>query len=402
MPILEAVRLKDYSIASIVEEMVIIQTCNRVEIYAVVDDKKVDYVCQELIRVWKGQVEKHVSRITEKRFEDYLEADYDVDAVRHLFRLTAGLESMIIGEDQILGQVKDSLVEARLSKKIGPILSLIFDRAVKLGAKIRTQVRINGGAVSVGSVAINLAEKSIGNLQNKSSLIIGIGEVGLLVAKALVVKGQRSIFATSRSADRVMTLAKIVGVKTLMFQEALEKLQDVDLVVLATSSPYPILTKEMLEQIIKKRCGNILLILDLSNPRNAEESISGLSDVKLLTIDDLRSELNHNLSLRMDRVKHVEEFVGKELDNVYAILQGENTEPVITSLYKRAETVRIRELSRALRVLGDIDFETLRVINDLSVAIVEGILNESVSNLRRIAEKPDIEYVGLNKKLKVE
>jgi len=396
------VRLKDYSIASIVEEMVIIQTCNRVEIYAVIDDKKGDSVCQELIHVWKGQVEKHVSRITEKRFEDYLEVNYDIDAVRHLFRLTAGLESMIIGEDQILGQIKDSLVEARLSKKIGPILSLIFDRAVKLGAKIRTQVRINGGAVSVGSVAINLAEKSIGNLQSKSSLIIGAGEVGLLVAKALVVKGQRSIFATSRSADRVMTLAKIVGVKALMFQEALEKLQDVDLVVLATSSPYPILTKETLEQIIKKRYGKILLILDLSNPRNAEESISGLPDVKLLTIDDLRSELNHNLSLRMDGVKHVEEFVGKELDNVYAIIQGENTEPVITSLYKRAEIVRIRELSRALRVLGDIDFETLRVINDLSIAIVEGILNEPVSNLRRIAEKPDIEYVGLNKKLKVE
>ena len=395
-------RLKDYSIASIVEEMVIIQTCNRVEIYAVIDDKKGDSVCQELIHVWKGQVEKHVSRITEKRFEDYLEVNYDIDAVRHLFRLTAGLESMIIGEDQILGQVKDSLVEARLSKKIGPILSLIFDRAVKLGAKIRTQVRINGGAVSVGSVAINLAEKSIGNLQSKSSLIIGAGEVALVVAKALVVKGQRSIFATSRSADRVMTLAKIVGVKALMFQEALEKLQDVDLVVLATSSPYPILSKEMLEQIIKKRDGKILLILDLSNPRNAEESISGLPNVKLLTLDDLRSDLDHNLSLRMDRVKHVEEFVGKELDNVYAIIQGENTEPVITSLYKRVEIVRIRELSRALRVLGDIDFETLRVINDLSVAIVEGILNEPVSSLRRIAEKPDIEYVGLNKKLKVE
>lgn len=395
-------RLKDYSIASIVEEMVIIQMCNRVEIYAVVDDKKGDSVCQELIHVWEGQVEKHVSRITEKRFEDYLEVNYDVDVVRHLFRLTAGLESMIIGEDQILGQIKDSLVEAHLSKKIGPILSLIFDRAVKLGVKIRTQVRINGGAVSVSSVAINLAEKSIGNLQSKSSLIIGVGEVGLLVAKALVVKGQRSIFATSRSADRVMTLAKIVGVKALMFQEALEKLQDVDLVVLATSSPYPILTKEMLEQIIKKRYGKILLILDLSNPRYAEESINGLPDVKLLTIDYLRSELNHNLSLRMDRVKHVEEFVGKELDNVYAILQGENTEPVITSLYKRAETVRICELSRALRVLSDIDFETLRVINDLSIAIVEGILNEPVSNLRRIAEKPDTEYVGSNKKLKVE
>lgn len=383
IPILEAVRLKDYSLDVNTQEIVIIQTCNRVEIYAVADDG--ERARRDLIRMWKKHVKKHMFRNSERTFEDYLEFEYNNDAIRHLFRLATGLESMIVGEDQILGQVNDALIVAKLSKKIGPILSLIFDRSVKLGARIRSQTEINRGVISVGSVAVNLAENTLGNLKDKSSLLIGAGEIGLLVAKALVVAGQRNIFVTSRSLDRAKNIAKVAGVKPLEFQYSLKKLKDVDMVILATSSPFPILKKEKIEIIVKKR-NRLLLVIDLSVPRNTEESIAKLSNIKLLTIDDLRGIVNHSLTTRMNGIKHVEELIEKELNRTLAMLRREGIEPAIASVYKRAESIRISELNKAMKLLGDVDFETLRTINDLSIGIVEGILNEPILNLRRAAE----------------
>lgn len=381
--ILEAVRLKDHNLDVNVQEMVMIQTCNRVEIYAVVDDN--ERARRDLIRLWKKRVKKYMFRNDERIFEDYLEVEYDSAVIRHLFRLATGLESMIVGEDQILGQVNDAFVVAKLSKKVGPILSLIFDRAVKLGSKIRSQTRINKGAISIGSVTVNLAENILGDLKDKSSFLIGAGEVGLLVAKAFVATGQRDMFVASRSLDRAKSLAKVVAVKPLELQYGLKKLKDVDIVILATSSPYPILKKERIERVVKKR-NRLLLIIDLSLPRNMEESIVELPNIKLLTLDDLRGVVNSNLTTRMRQIKYVEELIENELNRTLAMLRREGVEPAIVSLYKHAESIRIRELNKTMRLLGDVDFETLRMINDLSIAIVEGILNEPVVNFRKAVE----------------
>ncbi|MBM3897644.1 MAG: glutamyl-tRNA reductase [Thaumarchaeota archaeon] len=401
IPVLEAVRLKDYSLATNAQEMVIIQTCNRVEVYAIAEDSERERVRDNLTRAWKRYVRNSLFRDIGRSFEDYLDVEYDNDALRHLFRLATGLESMIVGEDQIHGQINNAFIEAKLSKKVGPILSLVFDRAIKLGARIRSQTGINKGMISVGSVTVNLAEDILGNLENKSSLLIGAGEVGLLVAKALVAKGQRNIFVASRSLDRAESLAKIANVNPIEFQDGLKKLKDVDLLVLATSAPNPILSKEKIEQIVKKK-NRLLLVIDLSFPRNTEESVAELPNIKLLTIDDLRDIVNRNLAARMGEIKHVEELIGKELNRTFAVLRREGVEPVITSSYKHAESIRIRELNKAIKLLGDIDFETLRVINDLSLAIVEGIMNEPVLNLCNIAENYDVKHTKLVSKLEAE
>ncbi len=334
-----------------------------------------------------------------KSFEDYLEVDYDSDVVRHLFRLAAGLESMIVGEDQILGQVKNSLVEARLVKSVGPTLSLVFDRAIKLGAKIRTENKINKGSVSVGSVAVKLAEERLGRLRDKQSLLIGAGEVGLLVAKSLIAKKQKAVYVASRTFGRAEALTKIAGGYPLNFEGALKKLEDVDLVVLATSATYNILTRERVERAFKARNDKFMLILDLSTPRNVEESVKKLPHVELLTIDSLRSEIDRNLKARMHEVENVEEKIERELVRAQAMLRRESAEPIIASFYKRAESVRMREVSKAIECLGNVDPKIKGVINNLSLAIVDGLLNEPAVNLRKAAEYSDAETIRITKKL---
>lgn len=399
IPILEAVRLKDYALAESVQEMVVIQTCNRVEIYAVVGDDKREKARYDLTQGWKKIVKMQPFSGAERIFEDYLDVEYDSDAVRHLFRLTAGLESMIVGEDQILGQVKNAFIEAKLSKNVGPILSIIFDRAIKLGARVRAESRINKGAVSIGSVTVNIAEKILGDLKDRSSLLIGAGEVGLLVAKALLTRKQKTIFVTSRSFERAKALTDVVGGEPLNFQDALKKIGQVDLIVLATTAPYYLIKQEDVERAFQKRNGKFLLIFDLSTPRNVEQSVADLPNAKLLTIDSLRAELDRNLSARMSEVKHIEDVIESELKRAFAILKREGVEPVIASFYQRAETIRLKELNKAIQMLGDADPKVIQIINDLSVAIVDGVLNEPVLNLRRVAEESDIETIELTKRL---
>lgn len=399
IPILGGIRLKDYSLSSLANEIVIIQTCNRVEIYAANNDAEKEKVREVLVKEWKKRVDNQIFVDAGKSFDECLEVDYDVETIRHLFRLAAGLESMIVGEDQILGQVKNSFVEAKLSKSVGPILSLIFDRAIKSGAKVRTTTKINKGSTSIGSVVANLANEMFGDLSEKKSLLIGAGEVGLLVAKALVAKGQEHIYVASRTFSRAEALTKIAGGKPLKFEDALKKLAEVDLVVLGTSAPYLILTRERIEHAFKSRNNKFLLVLDLSTPRNVEESITDLPHVNLLTIDHLRSEIDRNLDLRMQEVRSVEEYIEKEVIRAQSMLRREVAEPVVASFYKHAEAVRVREVRKALEFLNSGDPKVREVINNLSVAIVEGLLNEPVSTIRDAAESDDSEIIRVTKKL---
>lgn len=399
IPILEAVRLKDYSLSSIAKEIVIIQTCNRVEIYAVSNDAERERVGGMLVKEWKKRVDNRIFVDAGKSFDECLEVDYDGESIRHLFRLVAGLESMIVGEDQILGQLKNSFVEAKLSKNVGPILSLIFDRAIKLGAKVRTTTKINEGSTSIGSVAANLANEILGDLSEKKSLLIGAGEVGLLVAKALAAKGQKHIYVASRTLSRAEALTRIAGGKPLKFEDALKMLVEVDIVVLGTSAPYIILTRERIEHAFKSRNNKFLLILDLSTPRNVDESIIGLPHVNLLTIDHLRSEIDRNLDLRMQEVRSVEEYIEKEAIRARSMLRREIAEPVVASFYKHAEAVRVREVRKALEFLNSGDPKVREVINNLSIAIVEGLLNEPASTIRNAAENDNSEIIRVTKKL---
>lgn len=379
------------------EEAVIIQTCNRVEIYGVCKDKLKEGVEENLLSFWK-EMSKSFSSLEEGRFEEVLERSYDYDAIRYLFRLAAGLDSMIIGEDQILGQVKDSFAEAKMVGTIGPSLSLLFNRAIKLGGRVRRESKINKGSVSIGSITVQLAEDCLGDLRGKRSLLIGAGEVSMLVSKSLISKKHDQIYVTSRTYDRAKAMVSMNSGTALPFDDAINRLSEVDLIIVATKARYHLLTREMIEMAVKSR-NDPLLIIDLSVPPNVEELVGELPNVRLLSIDDLRGVINRNLGVRMREVGKVEEIIQRELEIVTDMLSRERAEPLIASLYRDAEEIRVREVEKALMHLGDIPVDAKVVINDMSRAVVEALLDRPVKNMRKAAEKNEIQVLSLSEKL---
>ena len=227
--------------------------------------------------------------------------DYGQSAVMHLLRMTSGLESMIVGEDQILGQVKDSKRKAEKEHHCGKVLDAIFTKAIHVGQVVRNKTNINKGSVSIGSAAIDLAEKHIGTLKDKSVLVIGAGKMGRLVAKALAEKDLNAIFVANRTFYVAVELAKDLGGEAILFTDLEEYLATADLVISATSAPHAIITKERLLGI-EMDYENIMMV-DIANPRDISDDVSELG-VKSFNIDDLREIADENTRLRKIYLKN--------------------------------------------------------------------------------------------------
>ncbi len=361
------------------EECAVIQTCNRVEIYGVASDRDQPNKLK-IAEYWQGK-----ARFDPGKFYDYLEKSVGWDALTHLFRLTSGLESMVVGEDQILGQVRDAYDEARTCCAIGPLLSTIFERAIRIGKEIRAKTLINKGAVSIGSSAVDLLEEEFGNLENKKIIIVGAGETAALVGKALASKRQPVIFVANRTYERGVRLAKILGGQAIRFDKTREFLSDVDVAVVATAAPHTLFTRESLEKVLQNRSERKLIIMDLSQPRNVNESVRELPNVELRSIDDLRGVAQRNLETRLKEVEKAEEIVKREVKRLGLFLKCEDVEPLVSGIYSRAEEIRRRELGRALKIVGRIKVSQRRAIEDLTRSLVEKILHHPVLNLRKAA-----------------
>ena len=366
------------------EESLLIQTCNRVEIYCVAENDFKDSVQAEVISQWKKK-SKSATSPEPKDFEALIERNYDSDAVRHILRVTAGLESMVLGEDQILGQVKSSLVQARLAGSIGPVLSLLFECAIKFGGKIRRETNINKGSVSFGSATAKLAEQNLGTLEEKSCLLIGAGEVSMLVAKSLKGRRTRKIYVASRTLERARAMTNMSVGTAIEFADVPKRLSEVDLVVVATKASYPLLTRVKVEDTIRSR-QSPLLIIDLSNPTNVESSIGSLPKVNVLYLDDLKDIISNNLSIRMKDMHKIDLAIEEESERIGATLSYEGREPLIASIFKDAEQIRTREVEKAMRHLKEASPNNRKVIEDMSRAIMEGILERPSRNLRRAAQ----------------
>ncbi len=379
------------------KESLLIQTCNRVEIYCVADNEAKDSVENEMLSQWK---KKSRSALSPERndFDSLIERNYDSDAVKHILRVASGLESMVLGEDQILGQVKNSLIDARLAGSIGPVLSLLFERAVKLGGRIRRETTVNKGSVSFGSAAVKLAEERLGPLTEKACLLNGAGEVSMLVAKALNSRGTHQIYVASRTLDRAKALTSMSVGTAIEFAEVSRKVSDVDLIVVATKASYPLLKRAKVEEAVKDR-QTPLLIIDLSLPTNVEVSIGGLEKVSLLHLDDLKELISKNLGVRMKDMRRIDLAIEEESERIQSTLRYEGIEPLIASMYKDAEQIRRREVEKATGYLKDASPENIRVIEDMSRAIMEGILERPSRNLRKTAQDSKEQALSIGERL---
>lgn len=359
----------------------ILQTCNRVEIY--LDADHAEEVRDKILTHWALETRfklNELSRLVEMR--------KDEEVVDHLVRLGAGLESMLVGETQILGQIKSALSTARSNGAANLLLSDLVDRATAAGAKIREQTGLGRGAVSLGSAAIRLAEESLGDPEAWRVLVIGTGQVAMLAVKALKARGVASILVSGRSRQRTESFCRTYGGTPISFQDVQTKMPAMDLVVVGTTATSFLLTKSMVTARAKSR----LLILDLSSPRNVSPEIQDVPGVTLKTIDNLRGIAEESLAKRKELVEQAEPLVRERVETIASLVRRETAEPIVSEIFRRAASIRTRELEKALSKVK-LTAEQRQVLDDMTQSIVEKLLALPVVQLRKAAEKGDSELL---------
>lgn len=346
-----------------VQEFIQIKTCNRAEIYLVMDESPLNYH-------WDGLV-----------------VERDEKALEHVLKLSCGLESMIIGEDQILGQLKDAHKVSVKESYSGPVLGTVFTKAIHVGQSVRKKTRINQGSVSIGSAAVDLAESVLGNLKCKKVLIIGAGKMGTLVAKALVEKHLKAIVVANRTYDRAVCLAKELGGSAIHFDRLARAMSDADVVISATGAPHAILTAEKVKVAVPPENLEKMVMVDIANPRDIEEDVANLG-VKLYNIDDLRGIADNNKKMRETEAKEAEKIVAEEFELLEKSLRHLEVEPIIANIRTQAEVIRLRETAKACHMLGDMNGKE-KVVDDLTKVVVDRVFYNIILNLKEAAEKDD-------------
>jgi glutamyl-tRNA reductase len=347
-----------------VNEYLKIKTCNRVEIYLVLEECNIENL----------------------RSNDFV-IESDDNAMRHLLRLSSGLESMIIGEDQILGQIKDAKKKGIQEGCSGQVLQTIFTKAVHVGQVVRKKTKINEGSLSIGSAAVELAESVHGDLKCKKVLIIGAGKMGTLVAKALVEKKLKAIVVANRTHDKAVLLAKELKGSAIHFDKLDEALIDADVVISATGAPHPILTYEKLKDVVPDFNISKMVMVDIANPRDIEEDVSKLG-VKLFNIDDLRGIANRSRKMRETEACDAEKIVAGEMVLLKRSLKHLEVEPVISNIRITAENIRLNETQKAFKMLGDMNGNE-KIVDDLTKVVVERLFFNVIKNIKEAAENDE-------------
>jgi glutamyl-tRNA reductase len=399
VPLMEAVAFKDKGLALAeirsfkgVEECLILQTCNRIEIYVVAED-------ESALGMLKDYFSKRALEHTDEASKA-IETEVDNDAFNHLLRVTSGLESMVIGEDQILNQVWDAYLEAENAKTVGPILKHLFNRAMTVGRRVRNETGINKGAVSVGSAAVELAVTLLGNLEDKRILVMGAGEIGTLVAKALARRCLSPIFIANRTHDRAVKLAEDLKGMAVKFDQFEEVIVDADVVICSTSAPHYLLTKEKVKKLMTQRKNKSdIVIIDISNPRNVEKAVQEVPGTKLYNIDDLQLIADKN---KLERQKSIDKTV-KILDEELVILDQDmkslSVRLIVSALLSQAESIRQKELVTALNMIGDVDEREKKILDDLTSILLKQTFVPIIENLRSAAKNGDMRTIELAVKL---
>lgn len=400
VPMLESLSFKDEEKALknfvslvFVKECVIVQTCNRVEVYSVLDKHR--NTTESLIRLWSREV-----GVSEDIIRQVTEIYHGKAALLHLLRLASGLESMVVGEDQILGQVRKAFVASKIAETTGFLLEKVFMKAVNVGRKIRTGTAINRGSVSISSVAVDLAEKNFGGLESVTAFVVGAGEAGTIVAEELSKRKVGELVITNRTYERGHELATKTNGKAVKFRETYQVLSTANLAFVAVNTDKPILKAEALEKALTKQTKRQkLLVVDISQPRAVEKEIGLLSDVTLKNIDDLKETVEENLQKRWKEAEKAEQIIVQELGRLDTQLGKVLAEPLVSRICKKVEGIRQRELKKALRIMKGVDEKQRTVVEDLTKELVERILQIPAERLREAALNHDGTLLSAAEKL---
>jgi len=363
-------------------EHTILSTCNRVEIYARANcqDSGIDSI-KRFICDFHG--------LSPVELEDHFYSYKNEEAVEHLFRVSSSLDSMVLGEAQILGQVKDAYSLARDLRSTGLVLNQLFERAFSIAKKVREETGIAERSVSISSAAVELAQKIFSDLENHTVMLVGTGEMAELAAKHLISYGVKTIYVTSRTYDRAANLARILNGSALDFEAFKSELHRADIVITSTSAPNFIIKKEMVEKAIHERKNKPIFFIDIAVPRDIEPEVNDLENVYLYDIDDLQVVVSANMKEREKEAENAMNFISQEVTKFNNWIGALDAVPTIVEIRNQAENVRKEEVEKTLKKIPHLSEDDKQALRQMSSSMINKILHRPTIKLKQKTQSED-------------
>ncbi|HBF42464.1 MAG TPA: glutamyl-tRNA reductase [Desulfobacteraceae bacterium] len=376
-----------------IKEGIFLSTCNRVETFFTADRTP------EAKAFIISMISK-IGNIPDKKFLSSLYTFEDMDAVRHIFRVASSLDSMIVGEPQILGQIKEAYAQATIQKTSGVILNRLMHRSFHVAKRIRTETEICDAAVSISYAAVELAEKIFHVLDGKKVLLIGAGEMSELAAKHLFAHGVSSMVVANRTFDRAVEVARLFDSRPVSFDEIEDQLIEVDIVLTSTASQEPVITHDQVKKCLRKRRNRPLFFIDIAVPRDVQPEVNKLENVYVYDIDDLKGVVQINMAQRQQAAIKAERIIEEEVVKFEKWLKTLSVVPTIVSLREKAEAILQAELRKSRACLGELTTIQEDEIRVLTRSIAEKLINDPILFLKRKADRSTINnYLDITKQL---
>ena len=377
-----------------ISECTIVQTNSRVEVFTVNNLEKGEVpdarrsegknlLIRQIRETWASLTQ--LEQYDLDHLDQILEVYVDTDVCLHLLRLASGLESIVVGDEKILDDIKASISGAKLAKASGRILNKLFDSAIRIATRVRDSTGISKGTISIGDIAVKTAEENAGLDGKKMVLLIGTGETSAMVAKSLNKKGF-AFNVASMTIERSTGFSKILGGKPIKIEDVLSGFDKFDIIFVATTADYFLITYNKIKRVMEnKKKGT--MILDISEPRVVDETVSSLPSTKLMFRDQIAEMEERNLLVRKEIVRAAEKMISKEVPILEATMKRLEPEPLIKDVFSSVDSLRKKELEKALQMLGETDKEKIKIIDELTKAVVENIVSIPVNNTKKASEQ---------------
>lgn len=359
-------------------EGVIVATCNRTELYAVVDRL---HLCGHYVRAFMEQWFK----IPRKEFNSHLYMYEDDRAVEHLFRVTSGLDSMVIGETQILGQVRDAFMLAQEQKATGTLFNRLFKQSITMAKRAHSETSIGESAVSVSYAAVELGKRIFGRFDDKKVMIVGAGKMSELTAQHLHSNGAKEVFVVNRTLEKAQELAEKFQGTAMAMDEALDRLKDTDIVISSTGAEQFVLSRKHIETAMASRKKKPLFLIDIAVPRDIEPGCGDIPNVFLYDIDDLEGIVETNLAMRRKEAAIIEDMITEEQEAYRQWYSTLGVSPLIRALQEKAAAIQENTLESLLRKLPELDERQVKIIRKLTKSIVNQVIHDPILRVKELA-----------------
>ena len=373
-----------------VHEAIILSTCNRVELYANVKDNQ---RAAEEVKTFLSEFHN----INRSSLDAGLYIYDGVNAVRHIFRVASSLDSMVVGEPQILGQLKDAFELALSQKTTGILLNKLMKKAISVAKRVRTETRIAENAVSISFAAVELAKKIFTDLSKRVFMLLGAGEMAELAAKHLISSGVKEVLVSNRTYERACDIAKEFNGKPVRFDEFIDEMSQADIVICSTGAPDYIVTKGQMQKVMKERKQRQVFLIDISVPRNLDPEINDLDNVYLYNVDDLQGVVDSNLFERKKEAEKAEKIIDEELETFLRWQSTLDSVPTIIAIREKAEEIKKEELDKLFHKITGMGEKEREAIEYMAAALINKMIHPPTAALKEDSEDKDVLVATIRK-----